>query len=433
MRRSRPLVSTVLGSALAGVLLIPGTVGAAAPTITIQRTVSQFDVTIDYGIDRGASAIARQGCWLRDPSGELTRITCDKTPEESSTTASTEYQRELRVTKAGTHAFVVRFTLTNGRVFSGERSFTIKHGPVTRFSVTGLFDQTVACDAERCPGDWVNDVARQIVKVTARDQYGNRATRYKGTVVFDGFATTVSESTLDRGVGWFAVKPSGLELNQFSNCKSGVPTDQDYRALTVVDKTRPEIRGCQLIFYDLFFVLDLDLPIFRNITPDGCETGCLEDPTDTVVVDTVAKPLKILEVETIELPQGQTSSVLIVGKTAEGQGFTQELTVQNAEVKSNDLPAAVADKCVGCSSPSITIATELDGYVWDDGSTRPKMEPTAVGGELTFNTVPVILPGTNSGGFAPVRVINTGASEPTCYKSYAAALVAVADGVVPCE
>jgi hypothetical protein len=302
---------------------------------------------------------------------------------------------------------------------------------VARFSVTGLFDQTVACDATLCPGDWVNDVARQIVQVTARDQYGNRVKGYKGTVVFDGSATTVSESKLTNGVGWFAVKPSGLELNQFNHCKSGVPADQDYKALTVTDKSRPTIRGCQVIFYDLYFVLDLDLPVFRNITPDGCSSGCVEDPTETIVIDTEAQPLQVLEVDTIELPKTVTGTVTIVGETDGGKGFTQDITITNPTVESSDLPEVVTDKCTGCSTTGTSIAIDLTGYVFDPGNAAPlDVDPEMP--ELQIGTVQPVFPGINFSGFVPVTATSGTAAAPTCYKDHPSALVRVHDQVTSC-
>jgi len=438
LHRPRRLILAVSGMALAlAALGSPAATAAptltqspaATPTVTVRPAVSGFSVSVGYSIDRPASAIAKQVCWVRNPAKVLTRVACDKTPEPTSTTSLTKFRKSLTVTKAGTNAFLVRFTLTNGRVILGGRSFTIKPGPVARFSVTGLFDQTIACDARLCPGDWVNDVARQIARVTARDAYGNKATGYTGTVVFDGFATTVSESKLTRGVGFFAVKPTGLQLNQFSHCAAGVPSIQAYKALTVTDKTRPAIRGCQVIFYDIFFVLD-PLPIFRNITPDGCATGCLEDPTETIVIDTEVRPIQVLEVETITLPQSPTSSVMVVGETAEGQGFAQELTLENPKVESSDLPSALEEKCTGCSTPLIYFAVELAGTLYMDGE-LPSVEVPAGGGEIKLSDLQAVYPGLGFNFFAPVQITNSNASKPTCYRSYAA-LFDVNPGAVAC-
>jgi hypothetical protein len=428
VRRS---VTALLMVLLMVAVAAPATLAGERPRTSVDVTVSAFRADVRYRIDQPAELITRQTCWLRYPNGVVSRITCDEIPEASSSPTSTNFLRTLRLKRAGDYRFSVRFTLTSGQVIRGTRAFTIKPGPAVRFEVTGLFDQTIRCDARVCPGDWVNDVARQIVKVTARDKYGNRATGYTGTVVFDGAATTVSESKLKRGVGFFAVKPTGLELNQFTNCASGVPADQDYKALTVTDKNRPAIRGCQLIFYDIFFVLD-PLPIFRipNITPEGCVDGCLEDPTETILIDTEVRPIQVLTVETIALTQSLTSSVTIVGETTEGKGFAQELTLENPEIKSSDLPPDLVKLCTGCSTPGTVIAVELSATVTLDGQ-RPEVEATAGGGELKLSALQAVHPVLNFNFFGPVEATATKAEEPTCYRSHAA-IFDVNPGKVAC-
>jgi|GEM_PF-3502889 len=126
MMRIRSLTTVALAAAIA-------TFGIAAPANAAPPAHSNApaataaagipdgqDVTITYGLNRGAQAVADQACEL-----DGVEIPCDDVADSTTKKAST-YSVDLTGLSVGDHVFTVTFELTDGGTASASAEFTIE-------------------------------------------------------------------------------------------------------------------------------------------------------------------------------------------------------------------------------------------------------------------------------------------------------------------
>lgn len=196
-------------------------------------------------------------------------------------------------------------------------------GPAVKFKVEGLvYQQRICYTLTVCTSFPPADYPRQLVKVTALDAQGRVATGYTGTVTFTnpafgGGAGGLADSTLTKGVGVFPVLEPKLTWKA-----QGEPWDSlcglGGIALHVRDTVDPSIAGCENIAAGGAITL-VHPDVYTSVTPSGCATGCLQEPTNTIVLDPNFLNPKITA--------AATTQISITGETLQQQFYVQPVDI----------------------------------------------------------------------------------------------------------
>lgn len=341
-----------------GIVMIGGAmpVQAAAPVAKVTATPGTFQVAIAYRVDRSAQAVTGQKCTLTAPSGAKTATPCDPTPNPKSTSASTRYSLTIPLTKAGKYTFKVRFSLTGGLSASALASFAIAPGPAVKLTLSGVKDQDFACVTDPiCNGNTYGpDFPRQLAKVTARDQYGNIAKGYTGTVAMErrggDFPPGIypPDAKLNKGVGYFPfVAPQAPSAQTSGPCAT--PSPLFHMLIRFYDKNDPGIQDtCKLI--QVRFIVSDPAPQYLKVSPPGCVGPCFQSPTGTVIDEGVAT----VQLRPVPSDWNTPGTVLVTGREVGGTWFAEAMRLDGRTVivggSSLGLPV---NSCVSCASTNI--------------------------------------------------------------------------------
>lgn len=382
------------------------------PTLKVSAVVSGSSVTLNYQVNVAASQIAAQSCQVSD--GFLTfELFCDSTPNKGSGAKQTKYSITPPLSP-NDYTFFVDLTLTGGSHVANSTGFVIA-GPAVRFEVTGLVEQPSVCVAgPDCVNFPAPDYPRQIAKITALDANDNVATGYAGTVSFEhplGHTPSgLSNTTLTNGVGFVSVLVpdlwfGGSEEPYATHCPSG-PSGTGV-VLTATDTVNPSIFGCQNIPGGFLSIIFPDG--FADTTTPLCPSGCVTDPTDSIVIDPSFFGPRLI---TPTVTSGSSATVAV--GTSTDLYATTTLNLSNLVVVGDLLAPGALSACINCS-------TSESYFV---GSIEPVANSAAQLTSTTISFEGTVPPGVNDSywmdfGSIPVTSVVTGGSTPTCYQDSA--------------
>lgn len=399
------------------------------PATTLKATalVSGFSATARYQVNVGVGSITAQSCSLTAPGG-VTTSSCDVAPDSGSGSRLTKFSIAYLTPKAGSYTFSVEMDVTGGKHVSASTQFVVVPGPAARLSVTGLVEQTNFCTfGLDCANFPQPSYPRQIATISALDANGNVATGYAGTVTFVDLNTGTSPGglqpmTLTNGVGYVPVLvpalPEGSTQEPYASACPLEAPDPDIThystgiTFSVHDVADSSMFGCQRLhggglsvkYPDGFFTVYVAPPDVVDL----CPSGCFNDPTNTITIDTNTLAPFALSAST-----SSGGTIDIGGGAANDHFFTQTVTINTISIEGTSLPLGSLDPCSQCTTGTTYLA--YGNVQIDTSSTVVDLSQT-----LSFNVLTPILPWTSEPVAATGTAAVLGGAFTTCWADHSA-------------